>query len=105
MLATLPKDVLWLIIKHHLLDMCKFMEKFMETGGPSLHEYDFCSGRVSLGARHLFEKTYDGKRTSHCASHFVDYLYPLRLVCKRIDVLMKDKITASGQFYRIKVAM
>jgi hypothetical protein len=93
MITNLPKDVLWIIMKHYLSHVIQVMEK----GRVILYEIDFCNWRIAGERRHLFEKTINEEReiglsVSLRSTHFVDCLYPLRLVCKKFDTLMRQKI-------------
>jgi hypothetical protein len=95
MLTSLPKDVLWLIIKEHLLNTMKIMGYSFAQ----LYTYYFDCRRVIERERYIFEKTFssemddDAKALYVKAVYFVDYLYPLRFTCKKIDALLRQKIT------------
>ena len=100
MFTTLPKDVIWMIIKQYLFDMLSMMPIRV-----SLHTFLFNGRRAMPYQRWWYERTLGSRMTSlEC---FVDWLYPLRLVCKRLDSLLKEKITRvpEKQLPVIRVAM
>ena len=105
MFALLPKDIVWMIIKQHLTDILKNMNRSLHVGS------FYCTRELSF-KRTLFEKTYSKSEETigYPASYLVDWLYPLRLICKRIDALLKEKITkvaidGNVQQFMIKVAV
>jgi hypothetical protein len=105
MLTALPKDVLWLIMKQHLLNTMKMMGYSIAQ----LYTYHFDCRRVICGERYRFEKTFKSEMDYNAkALYFVDYLYPLRLICKKIDALLREKIThhyiGSNKMRTLKVA-
>ena len=85
MFEALPKDIVWLIIKLHLNDILRTT---------LLHESLFYSRRVN-NDKTMFEKTHRGEQETllYGTSYLVDWLYPLRLICKRMNNLCKEKIT------------
>ena len=92
MFTTLPKDVVWIIIKQYLVDVLRGMNLSF-----SLHPcYFFYRKRVAANERFAFENTHTAQQDKYNVLYFVDWLYPLRLVCKRFDSLLKEKITRIG---------
>ena len=96
MILSLPKDVLWLIIKEYLYELLDRMNKWLLPNAKnSLHTTLFTSNRSRYG-RAIFNLTYPRDEDMHfnCLhkNYFVDHLYPLRLVCKRFDNILRQKI-------------
>jgi hypothetical protein len=104
-LIDLPKDVIWIIIKHYLNDvLCRLGCK-----RNSLHISTYFQKRCIWVRRCEFEKTITNDNikldwTEASVIYFIDYLYSLRLISKKFDFLMREKITrgASG---RLKVSI
>jgi hypothetical protein len=76
----------------------------------SLHDYSFYSVRAQHD-KYKYERTFDDKTSDVTAAYFVDWLYPLRLICTRVNNLLKEKIThvrknaSKKKKHRICVAM
>ena len=100
-LLTLPKDVLWMINKKHLSDY--FPSRHVEIRIRELHGLEFYAFPV-ISQRSWFERTPNGSEQLNILPCFVDFLYPLRLVCKKFDSLLREKITRNG-FGRLKVSV
>jgi hypothetical protein len=93
MLLDLPRDVIWLILRKCLQDMYYdmlnnatniFERQFL---GKKFHNHD--------PRNKHFEKTFDKKIVDQSLMHtayFVNFLYPLRLVCQKFNSIMRVKI-------------
>jgi hypothetical protein len=93
MLLELPKDVIWLILKQCLIGMYNDMR----GNHLNIHEKNFLASRIgSVGRCHKwFLKTFDKNTSEDDSMHvafFVDFLYPLRLVCQQFNSIMIKKI-------------
>ena len=75
-----------MIIKEHLTE-------FMYDHKVPLHNCAFYSKRTHICQRPSYEKTYKGGETLNLLPFFVDYLYPLRVICKNLDSILREKIT------------
>ena len=96
MLCELPRDILWLILKTHMTDVL--------SKGVELHKETFSSVRTRLG-REYYERTCAAKN-SLSQYYLVDYLYPLRLVCKKINTILCEKVkvnAGSAKWWGMKV--
>jgi hypothetical protein len=91
MLDILPKDMVWLILKYHLAHLVERMHL-----KDKLHTISFYPHR-GFHNKTKFEKTHCERNFRNwiyeTPPFFVDWLYPLRLICKRINCLLKEKIT------------
>jgi hypothetical protein len=94
MFCELPKDIVWMIIKRYLNDVLKMFGIHSEY--PLCESFFYCY-RIGKTNRYLFDKTIDVnheivKRSLEHRMLIVDCLYPLRLVCRKMDYVLKDKI-------------
>ena len=83
MFCKLPKDVLWLILKWHMTDIL--------TQGIKLHNTIFACTRANRVFRSEYKNTCPYGDTV-LPLYLVDYLYPLRLVCKKMNALLCEKV-------------
>jgi hypothetical protein len=79
----LPKDIWWLILKYYIFDILH-----EET---PVHQTLFAQSRTLIKNRVLYEKTCAQRNVVH-NNYLVDCLYPLRLICKKTDRLLREKI-------------
>jgi hypothetical protein len=103
MILTLPKDVLWLILKRYILDIFDAIEvgKLKNFHFDIMPKYQVPAWRDDTMEKNFFEKTIEempsvlnGPYEDFLHKMYVvDYLYSLRLVCKRFDTILCDKIT------------
>jgi GTP-dependent phosphoenolpyruvate carboxykinase len=107
MLLQLPRDVIWLILKHCLNDMYNNMG--VNSIKNNIHKERFIARKnYDWRCCNWFVKTFD-KNTAHHNSRylafFVDFLYPLRLVCQQFNNLLITKIRkrTDGHFAFIHV--
>ena len=96
MLTQLPKEILWLILKRYICGVifaeCA-NEIVLNKNGDGLHKHVFLKSRVSRHTRWRFDKTVSFGHHLVDTVYLVDCLYPLRLICKRTDSLLREKVT------------
>jgi hypothetical protein len=95
MFDKLPKDIIWIIMKHYITSVIIAMKE-----KENLFDKDFYGGRnfnselIELLERTFSDDTnymYDGYSLLNVA-YFIDFIYPLRLVCKNFDHVIRNKI-------------
>jgi hypothetical protein len=87
MFLSLPSDVIWLIFKSYLKDVNNGLFRLKNT----IHTSSFAREK----SQNEVQKTYDGNENylhSVVMHHFIDFVYPLALVCKKFAHILKKKI-------------
>jgi hypothetical protein len=85
-LCDLPKDIIWVIMKHYMNDLLVAM----------YNDSDLYSDGRFLAKRNMkLDSTFHESISSRiilASANFICFLYPLRLICRACDDVMKKKI-------------
>ena len=99
LISDLPKDAIWLIFKHYLMDVLFVMNgRASATEKISVHVHEFYGRRACRSMcypMNLFEKTFCENieyKTTLNRAYLIDFVYPLRLVCKQFDLVIRNKM-------------
>jgi hypothetical protein len=86
MFLSLPKDVIWLIFKSYLKDVA--------NGLFAMKRDIHCTSFTSHRSKSLVDKTYHKNVLNNPYNffHLIDFVYPLCLVCKQFQGILKNKI-------------
>ena len=94
----LPQDVIWLILKCYLGEVLAAMNALIPPmDRKDLHVFEFFGQRSKCWWE--FDKTFCENVKSEIlnAAYFIDFAFPLRLVCKKFDVIMRNKMPKRTQ--------